>query len=94
MPIHKSVIKRERQTKKRRERNRMVLSRLKTLIKKTHAVIESSNLEGTTEQLKKTISAIHKAASKGIIHPNNASRRISRLTLKANKLTFNPPPST
>ena len=56
-------------------RNKMIKSKIKTLVKKVEAAIEAN-----------ATSEISKAASKGIYHKNNASRKISRLTLAVNKL--------
>ena len=66
----KSAAKRARQTAIRTVRNRSVLSRLRTMHKKD---------EKTPAQLRDLISAIDKAAKRGIIHRNTASRRKARL---------------
>jgi small subunit ribosomal protein S20 len=82
----KSVIKRARQAKERTVRNRSVKSKLKTLSKKVESEVANKNLESAQTALRKAISAIDRAASKGIIHKNTASRRISRLTRLVNSL--------
>ncbi len=58
-------------------RNKSVRTSLKTLEKKLRAAKEAG--ENTEELMKKTQSAIHKAAKKGIVHKKTASRKISRL---------------
>ncbi len=63
-------------------RNKSVKTSLKTLEKKLRAAKEAG--EGTEELMKKTQSAIHKAAKKGIVHKKTASRKISRLFKFAN----------
>jgi len=68
----RSAMKRQRQTLKRTLRNRAWKSKVKTLIKKARAL-------GTPEALREAQKAIDKAASKGILHPNAAARRKSRL---------------
>jgi small subunit ribosomal protein S20 len=83
---HKSTEKRARQNKKRYHSNRAVKSSVKTGVKNLLASVEIKNKEGSTSQLKKVISTLNKAASKGIVHKKTASRRISRLTKKTNKV--------
>lgn len=63
-------------------RNKSVKTSLKTLEKKLRAAKEAG--ETTEELMKKTQSAIHKAAKKGIVHKKTASRKISRLFKFAN----------
>ena len=63
-------------------RNKSVKTSLKTLEKKLRAAKEAG--ENTDELMKKTQSAIHKAAKKGIVHKKTASRKISRLFKFAN----------
>ncbi len=74
-----SAIKRIKQNHKRRLRNRLFTVRARTFVKHARATVE----EGTPEDARKTtleaISALDKAAEKGIIHKNNAARRKSRL---------------
>jgi small subunit ribosomal protein S20 len=63
-------------------RNKSVKTALKTLEKKLRAAKEAG--ENTEELMKKTQSAIHKAAKKGVVHKKTASRKISRLFKFAN----------
>jgi len=63
-------------------RNKSVKTSLKTLEKKLRAAKEAG--ENTEDLMKKTQSAIHKAAKKGIVHKKTASRKISRLFKFAN----------
>lgn len=86
MAIHKSAIKRNRQALRRRERNRAVMSELKTLAKKALTAVEDSNLDEAKKVLQSAASAFGRAVAKGIIHKNNAARKISRLTLKVKGL--------
>ncbi len=86
MATHKSAIKRTRQALVRRERNRTVISALKTITKKVLTAIENSNLDDAKKSLRLAASTFAKAAEKGIIHRNNAARNIARLTLKVNNL--------
>ena len=87
MGIHRSALKRERQINARRERNRSVHSTLKTLIKKTQSAIEGNKLDVAQKNLGEVTSALDKAVTKGYIHRNTASRKVSRLTLKVNLMS-------
>ncbi len=75
----KSAIKRNKQNEKRRLRNRYYRGRARTFIKKARKAIEMNDLENARAETLKAISALDKAAEKGIIHKNNAARRKSRL---------------
>lgn len=83
----KSAIKRNRQNKKRRFRNKSYSNLMKTSIKKLLTSVEKKNKDEAKELLKKTISIIDSVRVKGIIHRNNASRKISRLTRLVNKIS-------
>ena len=61
-------------------------SKVKTAIKKVYAAIDAKDKAAATAALKEATTEIDKAASKGIYHKKNASRKISRLTLAVNKL--------
>jgi len=75
----KSAIKRNRQNKKRRLRNRIYRGQARTYIRDTRSSIEEENLEEARAATFKAISALDKAAAKGILHKNNVARRKSRL---------------
>jgi small subunit ribosomal protein S20 len=88
MPVvHKSTIKRARQAEKRYQRNRTVLSSVKSLMKKVLSAVEEKNAEEAKASLREATSALHKAATKGVIKRNTASRRVSRLAAKVNAVT-------
>ncbi len=53
---------------------------LKTLFKKVESEVAAKNVEGAKVVLKKLISAVDRAAEKGIIHKNTAARKVSRFT--------------
>ncbi|MCX8110721.1 MAG: 30S ribosomal protein S20 [Syntrophorhabdaceae bacterium] len=86
MRKNKSAIKRARQAEERRLRNSHVKSTMKTYIKKVTTAIGNKEIDQIQEGLKKAISYIDKTASKGVIHRKNASRKISRLTKRVNKI--------
>jgi len=78
---HKSALKRAKQSEERRMRNKMVKTRVKTAIKAI------ATTEDPKAQLPTTQSVIDKAAKKGVLHKNTASRKISRLAKKVNATT-------
>ena len=82
-----SAIKRDRQSDKRNERNRTERTKIRSVIKAVDASINSSEKEASANALQKAIKTINSAKSKGIIHKNNASRKISRLTRRVNALS-------
>jgi small subunit ribosomal protein S20 len=74
----KSQIKRNRQNENRRLRNRNVRGSARSAVNQARAALEES-AAGTKEAVLKAISALDKAAEKGVIHRNNAARRKGRL---------------
>lgn len=85
--IHKSTIRRARQAEKRNTRNRATLSAVKGLVKRVQAAVAEKKADEAKTSLRIATSALSKAVSKGVLKPNTASRRISRLTLHVNSLT-------
>jgi small subunit ribosomal protein S20 len=75
----KSAIKRIRQNEKRRVRNRVVRTQARTYVKKADALMTGDDQAATLEAVHTAISALDKAAQKGVIHRANAARRKSRL---------------
>ncbi len=86
MPNIKSAKKRVRQNEKRRLRNKAIRTRTKTEIKKFLKAVEEKDVSKAEELLRNAIKYIYKAKSKGVLHWRNAGRKVSRLTLKLNKL--------
>jgi small subunit ribosomal protein S20 len=84
--IHKSTIRRARQSEKRHDRNRAALGTVKSLVKKVQTAVAEKKTEDAKTSLRIATSAISKAVSKGLVKPNTASRRISRLTIHVNSL--------
>jgi small subunit ribosomal protein S20 len=83
---HKSAVKRHRQSEKRRARNAPVKTALKTAIKRVRDSVEKANAEEAKNNLKTTVVLLDRAVTKGVLHRNNASRRISRLTNAVNSM--------
>ncbi len=75
----KSSQKRERQNEKNRLRNRTYKSKARTIIRKAFLAMEEGDLDNAKTVTAEAIQALDKAAAKGVIHKNNASRRKSRL---------------
>lgn len=81
----KQAAKRARRDAKRRERNRYHLSRMRTYIKKFRTMISNGQLEEAKEFLPEVVRVIYHTASKGVIHKNEAARRVSRVQTLLNK---------
>ena len=80
----KSAQKRIRSDARKHLRNTMVKSRVKTFLKKADQAI-AGNSDPTAEAIRQACSELDKAATKGVIHKNNAARRKSRLMARFNK---------
>jgi small subunit ribosomal protein S20 len=83
---NKSAIKRAEQAEKRRLRNSHVKSTMKTNIKKALSSLGEKDKTHAEAATRTAIAYIDKAASKGVIHKNQAARRVSRLARKAHKV--------
>jgi small subunit ribosomal protein S20 len=86
MPRERTAYKELRKAKKRHFRNITTKSELKTLKKSFERLIASKKLEDAKSALKVLTSKIDRAASKGVIKANAASRSISRLMKKLSKV--------
>jgi small subunit ribosomal protein S20 len=75
----KSAIKRNKQNEKRRLSNRVFRGRARTFVAQARTSIEDGEKEAVEKSIQVAISALDKAAQKGVIHKNNAARRKSRL---------------
>ena len=83
----KSALKQIRSSARKRKRNRLFGSRARTYINKTRRLIAEGRIEEAREQAQLAISALDKAAEKGIIHKNKAARSKSRLMKRLNQAT-------
>jgi small subunit ribosomal protein S20 len=77
---HKSAIKRARQNTIRQNRNKSVKTRTKNVVKSVRSAVEKNDSDLAVKQLNTAKSMLAKAAKKGVIHKNAASRKISRLS--------------
>ena len=85
MPNIKSAEKQVRVTERKRLKNKSITSLCKTNVTKAEKLIFSGELKAAQEAVAVAITSLDKAAEKGIIHPNNAARRKSRLMKKLNE---------
>ena len=81
----KSQIKRNRQNVKRRMRNRSVRSELNTRTAMAEAAARAGDGDAA-EKLRIAVKRIDMAAAKGVLHPNTAARRKSRLTRRVARI--------
>ena len=82
MANHKSSKKRILRNNKRNEINSNRISRIRTYIKKVETEISSENKDKANEAFKIAMPEIQRGVSKGLIHKNTASRKLSRLSNK------------
>ena len=87
MANHKSALKRARQNEVRRIRNKSYKTSTKKAIKEVRAAVANGSEEEARERLTKAVSIIQKTVSKGVIHKNQASRKISRLARQVNQIS-------
>ena len=80
-----SAAKRVRQDKKRRLLNKTVTSGVRTAMKKFRASVEAGDLEKAQQLYRSTEKKLDKAAAKGVMHKNAASRYKSRLATLMNR---------
>ncbi|MBN2370488.1 MAG: 30S ribosomal protein S20 [Vicinamibacteria bacterium] len=87
MAHHASALKHMRQSLKQRACNKRNLSQFKTQVKRLRAAIDRGDVETARKLLPETVSAIDKAAKKGVVHDNAAARHKSRLARRVNTLS-------
>jgi small subunit ribosomal protein S20 len=82
----KSARKRIRINEQKRLRNRPYRSAARTYVKKAELAIQAGEVDAASVAVGDAISMLDRVASKGVIHPNNAARRKSRLMAKYNAM--------
>lgn len=87
MANHKSAAKRARQDEKRRERNRGERSRVRSVVKSVREAADAGDAETARQRLHEAERTLRQAASKGVIPKQRASRKVSRLARRLNKLS-------
>jgi small subunit ribosomal protein S20 len=83
----KSQIKRNKQNEKAHQRNKAVKSSLKTAVRKFREAADAGDAEAATEAMRAACANLDKAASKGVIHKNQAANRKSAIAKRAAELT-------
>ena len=86
MPNTKSAIKRNRVEKRKRIRNKMIMSSMKTVCKNALDALEGKNKEESLKAIKIAEGELDRAVCKGKIHRNKAARKKSRLMKKLNSI--------
>ena len=84
MANHKSAKKRIRTNEKKRVRNKITSTRIKSTMKK---VLDTEKLEDAEKNYKEAVALLDKSATRGRIHKNNAARKKSQLTKHVNSLS-------
>jgi len=87
MANHASAEKRNRQRITRTARNRAVRSSVRTIVKKAHAALKAGDAKAAKEPVAIAAKALARAASKGVITTNTASRVTSRISTALSKLS-------
>jgi small subunit ribosomal protein S20 len=77
---HASALKRHRQSEKRRSRNKGLKTQLRHVARSVRSAVDEKDGKAAAETLATASRALAKAASKGVIHKNAASRKIARLS--------------
>ncbi len=88
MANHKDALKRARQSNEARIRNRANRTLAKNKVKAVRDAVAAGNVEGAQAALREAMSTLHSVASKGVVHRNNAARRISRLNAAVKALAL------
>ena len=83
----RSALKRIRSTARKTARNRAIRSATRTFVKKARLLIAAGNKQEAEAAVKRAISALDRAVTKGVLHRNNAARRKSRLVKRLQSLT-------
>lgn len=86
MPVHTAAYKAIRADAKKRHRNEAIKSELKTRAKKLETLIAEKKKDGAQKYFSVLSAKYMAAASKGVIHKNTTSRKISRLSKRINRI--------
>jgi small subunit ribosomal protein S20 len=85
----KSQIKRNKQNEKARQRNKAVKSSLKTAVRKFREAADAGDVDAATVAMRAASQNLDKAASKGVIHKNQAANRKSAIAKRCAELSQN-----
>lgn len=87
MANHKDAAKRAIQASKRRMRNRAYRTRMRNQIAELRTTLTGKDKDAIQAEFREAVSVIQKLATKGVIHPNQAARRVARLAAAVKKAT-------
>ena len=87
MPSHVSAEKRVRQTAKRTAVNKNRKTQMRSVVRKVEEALASGDKKAAEAAFKAAEPAIMKGVSKGVIHRNTASRKVSRLAKRVKALS-------
>jgi small subunit ribosomal protein S20 len=77
---HKSAIKRHRQSVKRHARNQIIRTHVRHAVRDLREIIDRKDVATAETKLRSVMTTVQQAVTKGVLHRNNAARRISRLS--------------
>ena len=83
----KQQIKRNRKNEEARQRNKAAKSRIKTAIRRYREATQAGDHDLADERRREAGRLLDKAASKGVIHKNQAANKKSRMAVRANRLS-------
>jgi small subunit ribosomal protein S20 len=86
MANHQSAKKRIRQTARRTAVNRARTSRIRTFVKKVELAIQSGDKDTASTALREAQPELHRGVTKGVLHRNTVSRKLSRLSKRIKAL--------
>lgn len=86
MANHRSALKRHRQSEKRRQHNQAIKTQLRHVVRRVREAIGTKDVGAAGEGLARANRALDRAVTKGVLHRNNAARRISRLAHAVHRL--------
>lgn len=81
-----SAKKRARQIAKRTERNKARRSRIRTFVRKVEEAVSAGDKGAAETAFRDAMAELHRGVTKGVVHKNTASRKISRLSAAVGKL--------
>jgi small subunit ribosomal protein S20 len=86
MAHHQSAKKRIRQTARRTEVNRARVSRIRTFVKKVETALAAGDKEAASVAFKMAEPELMRGVTRGVLHKNTASRKVSRLSARIKSL--------
>lgn len=87
MPTNRSTEKRNRQSIKRRLKNREAKSKAKTMVKSFEASVNAGDKEDATAKFKELTKVLDTVAGKGVYHKKTVARKKSRMSKLLNSLS-------